>query len=210
MRIILLLVTMSISMTMMGQDARAKKTLDKIAKKYTSEDGVAMDLDLTIAYPEREVEHQSATISQKGESFKYISKDQEIYCDGTAVWYYLKGRNEVQINDYEGEEEESSMTPTGILNSYKTGAYDYGVTHEDNGLMYIELIPKDEYSEYAKYRLSIAKKSNEVKSVLLIGKDGSKVTIDVKSYSALGDTGAGFFLFDTAKYPNVKVEDLRL
>jgi outer membrane lipoprotein-sorting protein len=84
------------------------------------------------------------------------------------------------------------------------------VTENGKVLAQIEFKPVDKKSEYAKIRVSINKKTNLIDSIKAFSKDGSRYTFSITRHKPQASFGAGYFKFDAAKYPRVKVEDLRM
>ena len=140
-----------------------------------------------------------------------------IYCDGEVIWTHLKKQKQVQINDYEEDEEsEDIMSPKDVLKIYESGNYLYVLMNEatEKGVLIqqIEFKPKDRDSEYSKMRVTINKATSEIIRLKVFSRDGSRFTFAIdnetrnnKNYSA--DT----FAFDVSKAAkDVDIEDLRM
>jgi outer membrane lipoprotein carrier protein len=142
-------------------DPAATVILEKIKKEYLSYTSVEIDFTLTIALPEEKEEIQKGKIAQQGDKYRLKMGPQEIFCNGQALWLYLKERNEVQINDANGDdaEEVNIMSPKDLFTLYEKGEYIYGIVNEGKeagkSIVQIEFKPTDRYSEYTKLRLTI-------------------------------------------------------
>ena len=204
---------MILTVGIQAQDKKATKVLDKLSEKYGSVESVAIDFNLTVDYPEQEPVTMASSVIQSGERWVFKNEQQELYNDGEAIWMFLPDRNEVQINDYEGEGEDEEgyfVSPLGILKQYKGDTYEYRISAKDGWHTEIEFKPTDEFSDYAKFRLSIDTKKNEITEVVAFGKDGSKATIVITDVNLSPQISDQLFIFDVSKYPDVIVEDLRM
>ena len=204
---------MILTVGIQAQDKKATKVLDKLSEKYGSVASVAIDFNLTVDYPEQEPVTMASSVIQSGERWVFKNEQQELYNDGEALWMFLPDRNEVQINDYEGEGEDEEgyfVSPLGILKQYKGDTYEYRISAKDGWHTEIEFKPTDEFSDYAKFRLSIDTKKNEITEVVAFGKDGSKATIVITDVNLSPQISDQLFIFDVSKYPDVIVEDLRM
>lgn len=209
-RTFLLFIFLPFLVSVNAQDRDAKKILDQISHKYDKYTSMEIDFDLKVDYPERPAEVQKASIVQQGNSFVFKSIDQDIYGNGDDVWYYLKGRNEVQINDFEEDDELGMMTPKDLLRQYKADKFEYAITHTEGDEVYIEFKPIDRYSDYSKYRIKVNKKEKDFESMEAFGKDGSKLYVTISSFVPNKTYTADYFAFDAKKHPGVMIEDLRL
>jgi len=194
-----------------GQDKQAKKVLDQVTEEYDSYQSIEVALKMTVAFPDEEVQQADVTIVQQGDKFVFAHPDQTMYCDGTDLWVYIPSQNEVQINDYEIDEESDYMiSPKDLLKQYKSGKYDYQLLNKTKTTAEIEFKPLDRDSEYSKYLITLDTKLNRISNVIAFGKDGSRVTLALTSLQHDREYAASYFNFDKEKYPNVIIEDLRL
>lgn len=204
---------LSAQQTVEKNDPEAKKVLDKISRKYEAYKNFEANFSLIIEMPGQPKETQKGIIAQEGEKFRLDMDDQTIVSDGKSTWVYLKKNNEVQINNAEDSGNSDFMTPKELLRRYQKGDYLYAISDkvtEGGKLMtYIEFKPKDKKSEYAKLRLCVEAKAQNIVSLKAFGKDGSRFTFAVTRTSANKKFGSDKFVFDSKKYPGIRVEDLR-
>ncbi len=196
-------------------DPAAKKILDKIRKKYEGYKTIEAAFTLTIEVQGQPKEVQKGTVSQEASKFRLDMDQQVIVSDGQVTWVYQKKNNEVQINDAEPADSDNGfMTPKDLLNRYQKGDYIYAivdkVTEGGKVLTQIEFKPKSKKSEYSKLRISIDEKGGVIQNVKAFAKDGSRYTFAISRLAPNKTFAADYFTFDTKKYPNVKVEDLRM
>ncbi len=187
-------------------DPEARKILKKLGDTYQTEEGVFLEYQLVLEFGQNK-EIQVGNIYQKGKNYHVNNNGNEIICNGSSVWVYNKKQNEVQINDY--EEDEEVLSPTKILNIYKAEKeYFYAITGADSKGYRIEFKPLDVDSEIMKIRIAVDKSKTVLKSVKIFGDDGGRYTFNIKSLKNK-KISSSQFKFDKAKYPGVKVIDLR-
>jgi outer membrane lipoprotein-sorting protein len=148
---------------------------------------------------------------QKGQKFRVNNAGNELICDGKVVWMYQKSgaaANSVQINDYDPNDEEM-VSPANIMKIYENEKkFIYAIVNDNPTAQEIEFKPLDKKADYSKIRITVDKSLNTIKQVKIFGKDGIRYTLDIKRLDPANypDT---HFTFDKAKYPGVKVSDLR-
>lgn len=195
-------------------DPDAKMILDQVKERYSEHENITLDFTLEVHLAERPKTSEKGRIVQQGEMFKIEMNDQDIYCDGADLWYYLKGKNEVQINDYEGGEDVGIISPSDLLEQYESGSFEYALFKEyeikGKSIAEIEFLPNDSFSDYSKLRVVIDKEEFVIKEVYAFGKDGSRFNMSIDSEDYEMTYGNEFFKFDKSKFPDVLVEDLRL
>jgi len=197
-------------------DPAAKAVLEKLRTKYEAYKTVEADFQLTIEIPEEDKEVQTGNLAQEGEKYRLKLDNQAIYSDGKTLWLYLKSNNEVQINnvdDFE-EEDEDFLSPKDLLRIYEKEDFIYGLTNDgfENGkaIQQIEFKPIDKDSEYAKMRLTIDKKRNQIMRIKAFAVDGARYTMDVTKFKPNLTYKNADFIFNPKEFPGIHVEDLRI
>src|SRR5690606_4294086 len=107
------------------KDKKAEEILNSVSEKYQSLNGLTATFEYTYsAVPGEAEQSKTGEVAVKGNKYKLVLDDQEIYNNGKTVWTYIKSNNfkEVTINTVEEDMEE--LTPSNIYNIYKKG-YDY-------------------------------------------------------------------------------------
>ena len=146
----------------------------------------------------------------KGNKYKVDLNSQEIICDNTTIWTYLKDSKEVQINTYEPDA--STISPDQIFNIYqKDFLFSFNSETTVNGVVteVIDLTPTDKNKPYFKVRLNIGKNDNAINSAVFMFKDGKKYTFEIQKLVPDLVLNDSFFSFDPKQYPGINVEDLR-
>ncbi len=195
-------------------DPQAKAILNKIKKKFESNQTWKADFDLILDLPDQEEEIQKGYIKQKDDKFMANINEQEIICDGSSLWVYLKSNNEVQINDFDPNESGDFLSPKDMFRIYESEEFVYAITGEERyqgtNLTLIEFKPLDPNSEYSKMRIAVDEKAGETKSIKVFSKDGSRYTLVINKLNFNISLDDADFVFDANSYPGVRIEDLRL
>jgi outer membrane lipoprotein carrier protein len=191
-------------------DPKAKLLLEAVSKTYKSYPAIDSKFSLLTESPQGKTTTQSGQVLLKGEKYKLIMGNQEIYCDKSSVWTYLKDINEVQINDYEPNQGE--VTPSNMFSIYQTD-FNYMLNGEEtiNNCIckIVDLKPKDTSRSYFKVRIWVDK-TNNVKRIKIFDKNGSRYTYSVVTFNSKAVLEDAEFKFDASQHPGVHVEDLRM
>lgn len=197
-------------------DPQATAILDKLRKRYDDFKSMEANFTLTLEIPDEHKEVQTGKLLQKGDMYRLDLESQSIISDGKTLWLHLKNNNEVQINDVPSEEEAEEagiLSPKDLLRIYEKGEYVYALTNQyaEKGKLIeeIEFKPLDKSSEYAKLRMAVDKKTNNVVSIIAFGKDNSRYTLTINKLVPNKTYEDGVFKFDKSKFPGVYMEDLR-
>jgi len=196
-------------------DPAATAVLEKLRQKYEAYTSMEATFSIVIDIPEEDRIEQLGKVAQAGDKYRLDLDQNSLISDGTVFWHHLKNNNEVQIHDAEemgGEGE--IMSPQDILKIYESGEYVYVLVDEYNQdgtiVQQIEFKPLDRDSDYSKLRLTIDKKAAQIKNIKAFSKDGSRYTLKLTKFVSNKDFPKGHFQFDTAQYPDIYVEDLRM
>ena len=193
------------------QDPKAGKILDQMSAKYQMMKAFKANFTQTLENDATKVkENLSGDITVSGQKFRLKISGQEVINNGQTVWTYMKSENEVNISDYEPEDQE--ISPSQIYSLYKKGyKYSYVQEAKEGGeaVDVIELSPEDRNNPVFKVRLKVSKTDKSVKSWQMFKKNGNRYTFKINRFTPNVVTDATTFNFDKAKYKGVKVIDLR-
>jgi outer membrane lipoprotein-sorting protein len=196
-----------------SNDPKAKALLDKLRKRYESFKSVELNFALTIELPERPKEVQNGKLIQQGNMFQLILDKQHVFCDGRTVWMYSKPDNEVQLSDFKAGATGGLMSPQDLIKLYQSGDYIYAVNgsgaEAGKSVEYVEFKPVKRSSPYTKVRLAVDSKNQQIVSLRVFARDGSRYSMVVGSLVSNKVYETTLFSFNKAKYPGVRVEDLR-
>jgi outer membrane lipoprotein carrier protein len=193
------------------QDPKAGKILDQMSAKYQAMKAFKANFTQTLENDATKVkENLSGDITVSGQKFRLKMSGQEVINNGQTVWTYMKSENEVNIADYEPEEQE--ISPTQIYTLYKKG-YKYAYVQEakegGEAVDVIELSPEDRNAPVFKVRLKVSKNNKSVKSWQMFKKNGNRYTFKINKFTPNVTVDATTFNFDKSKYKGIKVVDLR-
>lgn len=199
-------------------DAEAGALLEKAAAKYQSMKGLEADFTLTTINPKLRPEdddsknttNMNGQLYMKGKAFKIVINGNEIYCDGKTIWSYSPKTKEVQVNDY--EEDQETFSPTKIFSVYKEG-YSYQIkekkVYNGKNVTVIELAPVNHKVSFFKIDVGIEEGTNDLMESKIYEKSGVRYIYRINKLNTATSMGDDFFVFDSKKFPGVKVTDLR-
>ena len=201
-------------LTTADSDPAALQLLNKLKTKYESFDNMKMDFSLEIEIPEEEMLVQKGQIFQHDKKFHLDFEQQAVISNGDLVWIHLKNNNEVQIHSAAMlEEEDSFMSPQNLLKLYESDAFIFAISDEivrdGKTVALIECKPIDSESEFSKLRMTVDTKKINMVSVKAFSKDGSRYTFINDELASNIDIPSDKFQFDTKKFPDIYVEDMR-
>jgi outer membrane lipoprotein carrier protein len=208
---IILLLTVATGFSALAQqDQKAKIILDKLSAKTKAYKSIKAEFKFTISNKEEGInETQSGKIQIKGKKYFLSITGQNVFSNGKEIYTVLKDAEEIQINSISDEDEEGAINPTSIFTLYETG-FKYKYAKEDKGMHIINLYPKNaEEKEFHRIALYINKAKNEISKVIIYGKDGSKTTYSIISFTANSTIADSKFTFNKSKYPKYEIVDLR-
>ncbi|GGF25687.1 LolA family protein [Hymenobacter cavernae] len=193
------------------QDPKAGKILDQMSAKYQALNAFKATFTQTLENDAAKVkDNMSGDITVSGQKYHLKMNGQEVINNGKTVWTYMKAENEVNISDYDPDEQD--ISPSQIYTLYKKGyKYTYVQETKEAGepCDVIELSPEDRTNQIYKVRMTVSKTDKSVKSWKMFKKNGNRYTVSIKKFQANPPVDANTFAFDKAKYKGVKVIDLR-
>ena len=198
---------LSFSVTVFSQDA--SQILHSLSEKTKSYKNISIDFDFKYENELEDIrEKKSGKIIIENEKFKLEIDDQIIVCNGKDQWIYSKETNEVQILEYDRNNE--FMNPKNLLNIYEQGynyRYDKEIEIDSKFYHLIDLFPNEENNEIIKISLAISKDENMVKKIEAFESNGAIYiyTVIKSRYNRKNLK----FDFDTSKYENIYIIDLR-
>ncbi|MBT9392542.1 outer membrane lipoprotein carrier protein LolA [Hymenobacter sp. NST-14] len=193
------------------QDPKAGKILDQMSSKYQAMKAFKATFTQTLENDAAKVkENLTGDITVSGQKFRLKMSGQEVINNGQTMWTYMKSENEVNISDYEPDEQE--ISPSQIYTLYKKGyKYTYVQEAKEGGetVDVIDLSPEDRNNPVYKVRLKVSRADKSVKSWQMFKKNGNRYTYRISKFVPNFPVDATTFNFDKNKYKGVKVIDLR-
>lgn len=198
---------------MAQKEPLAEAILNSVSDKYRSLSGVTATFEYTYSASPGDVDQTSTgEVAIKGNKYKLVLDEQEIYNNGKTVWTYIKSNNykEVTINSVEEDAEE--LTPSNIYTIYRKG-YHYKLLGEKarNGstLQEIELTAENKKSQFQNIILFVDKAKNDLVGWEINDDMGGVFSYQLKQINTDESLPDNYFVFDTQKHPDVEVIDLR-
>lgn len=193
-------------------DPQAKTILDQVSKTYNAYKTIQGDFSLAIENPQEGInEARKGKFFIKNEKFKIDMGNERIISDGKTLWTILVDLQEIQISNYDPNEE-GNWTPANIFTIYEEG-YNYRyigeVTENGKKMERIDLFPQDKSLPHFKVELTIDKIKKQIVKAKIMDKNGNQYTYSVKNTIANKAIADAFFFVDKSKYPNYEVVDLR-
>ncbi len=192
-------------------DKKAQALLNEISAKYKKYKSIKAQFAYTLESKASKVKQtQKGILHLKGNKFKVEVANKEITCDSKTVWTYSAADNEVQINNYNPNE--NGFNPAQIFTMYEKGfLYKFVDEKIENGktIDQIELTPTDKTKKFFKVKLFIDKTSKQIVRSCVYDKNGNIYTYEVQSFQGDVTINDNFFTFDPTKHPNCEINDLR-
>ena len=197
-----------------SKDEAAKLVLDEFNSKTRTLPGALSKFSFTV----NDMSDNSEAIYVgsfllKGEMYKVVMDDMEIYYDGETLWNYIIEAGEVNVLTPPEDADPDSYfeNPVRFFSIYeKDFFYKYigEETREGKALHVIDLYPKDLNRSFNRIRIIISKEKLELYSTKLFGKNKIHYTLKILSFVSK-DIPDEAFAFDPASHPDVDIIDLR-
>lgn len=191
------------------RDPKAKAVLDKFSTEMEALSGAEAMFRLSIQDLAEGTESIiTGSFLMKGEKYKLVMDDGELYYNGTTVWNYMPEIEEVNIMTPADPAEEGSGfdNPVQFFRIIGSDFY-YKYVEQGNNTQTIDLYPKDIKQDFTRIRMEI-NKQNRLLSATYFSKNRTQYVLNIEKFNekTLDDS---VFEFDQAKHPNVEIIDLR-
>lgn len=195
------------------QDPKAREILDAMSSKYKSISSFQADLSYTMTNKTEGInESYNGKIAVKGDMYRLVMQDQEIFNDGTTVWTYLPNLDEPEVTIDDNNPEGGDITPSSIFNIYKEGyKYLYLNSTIIAGKSYdiVDLVPNDKDAQYFKVRIEIGTKDRLLRTFTLFDREGSEYTYLITNFKSDVNLADSYFKFDSSKLTEDQIIDIR-
>ena len=195
-----------------NNDPAAKKVLDAVSLKFKTYKSVSAKFSLKIENAAgKNLGVKTGSVYMKGVKYRINVTGQEIFSDGSNVWTYDKASNEVQITQFDASA--NTITPQKLFTNFYDKDFLYKLNGETKSksktLQEVELTPIDKTKPFFKVLVYIDKGSQTIVSTKVFEKNGNRYTYSVSGMKTNIAVPDELFVFNTGKYPNVEVVDLR-
>jgi len=189
---------------------QAEKLLQSVINKVASYDNFVADISYTMVNTEMNIdEKKSGKIFVSGDKYRIEMPGQTIISDGKTLWTYIEDSQEVMVSNM--EDSDQTISPTKILTSYNDdydAKFDKDATYKNSNLKLIDLKPS-EGKNFEKMSVLINEKKLELENFSVYDQNGNVFTYHIINLKPNVKLPSGTFTFDSKKYPDVEVVDMR-
>jgi outer membrane lipoprotein carrier protein len=209
---IFLLVMLIVGLCAKAQDKKAEAILDAMSAKYKALKTFNANFTYGIEGANLKLTNVfTGNVTVKGNKFKLKTAGQEIFNNGKDIYTYVKETNEVNISDF-NPNDDSDFSPTKIYSIYKKGyKYIFKEEKKEGAASYdiVELSPTSGKSNVAKIQITVNRNDKSIKTWKVWDKAGKKTVFRIDKFVPNVPAADALFTFDKTKYPGVEVVDLR-
>lgn len=209
-RLIIIASVLLLSNLGMAQKKDAENILKELSEKTNSFDNIKVSFAYKMTNAEAGInESTNGTLLVSGNKYRLNIAGQEIISDGKTLWTYLADSEEVQVNEVM---EDEGFSPNKLLSSYNddyTSKKEDDIIKEGKTLIQLKLKPKNKDSNFDFVILLIDGSKMQLDSFIMHDFDDNIFSYELKQFVTDSDIPESSFIFDTSKYPNVEVIDMR-
>jgi outer membrane lipoprotein-sorting protein len=207
-----MVVLLAMAQPVMAQnDAKAKTILEAVSKKVNTLKSLKANFALHLNGSGGKVKDtKKGTIYMKGSKYRVSLGGQEIICDNKTVWTYTKDANEVQVSNYNPNEQ--TISPAKLFTNFYDKEYNYKYIGAKKvggkNCDVVELTPNNKSKQFKKVELAVTK-DNVIAGGRIWEKNGNEFQYEVSGFTPNANMDDALFSFEKKKYPGVDVVDLR-
>lgn len=195
-------------------DPKAKTILDDLSKTTKAYKTITSEYIFTIVNKDKkQTEKQNGKILVKSNKFKLEIPGNTIVCDGKTLWAHNKDANEVTIKNFDASNDDQ-LNPSKIFTLYETG-YKYKYEKEEKvgaamcHLIFLYPSVKPEKKKFHTIKLYVDKAKKQVARMVMLMKDGSTQTYDIKTFKPNAEIADAVFTFDLKPFKADQITDER-
>ena len=158
-------------------DPAARSLLDQMTRKFKNHPTIFANFSLRVSNGEgKELASETGSLQIKGDKYRIITADQQIYSDGKTIWTYNIPDREIQITNYDPGSD--ILTPQKMFTDFYDSSFLYKLNEDikqgGKTLQEIELTPLDKSKPFFKMLLRIDKATKDLLSVTVFEKNGNR------------------------------------
>lgn len=189
-------------------DTAALSILDKFSQEAIDAPSVSMGFILIVDDAVEESHSESeGEIVIKQNKYRLTIPENIVWFDGQAIYTLVPDVDEVTITEPDPDDETFFSSPSLLFTMYKEG-YKVRLIEQSDKASVIDLYPEKLSADFNRIRLSIDK-SYKLISAEYKRKDGITMTLEVTDYNLKKSYRDNFFTFDSKKYSNADIIDMR-
>ena len=189
-----------------GQDDKANDILKQLSENTRSYETMDVDFDFNFVNLSQDInEAQKGNIKIHKNKFRLDLNQQLIISDDSTQWIFLKESNELQIMEYDSEDD--MLSPNKLFTIYENGyKSNYVETTESNHI--IDLFPI-ESNEFKNIQIQVDINKIQLKKIILFDKNGGSFSYVITRFETNNDLASELFKFNVEDYNDVEIIDLR-
>ena len=189
-----------------GQDEKAEKILKDLSANTKSYSYMDVDFDFNFINTSQDInESQKGNIKINQNKFRLDLNQQLIISDDSIQWIYLKESNELQIMEYDSQDD--MISPNKLFTIYENGYKSQYIELKENNHI-IDLFPI-ESNEFKNIQLHIDQDKIQLKKIILFDKNGGSFSYSITKFITDKEIDENAFRFNEANYPDLEIIDLR-
>lgn len=189
-----------------GQDEKAEKILKDLSANTKSYSYMDVDFDFNFINTSQDInESQKGNIKINQNKFRLDLNQQLIISDDSIQWIYLKESNELQIMEYDSQDD--MISPNKLFTIYENGYKSQYIELKENNHI-IDLFPI-ESNEFKNIQLHIDQDKIQLKKIILFDKNGGSFSYLITKFITDKEIDENSFRFNEANYPDLEIIDLR-
>ena len=192
-------------------DSVSSKILEDLSIQTKSYENIHVNFNFTFKNESQDIfEEQEGNIKIDSNRFRLEINKQIVISNGINQWIYLKEANEVQIMEYDAEDD--MMSPNKLFTIYEQGYKSEYIELKEIDSKKIHIIDlfSIESNAFRKIQLQIDSNTLQLFNIILYDKNGGSFTYLITDFKTnFEKNNNNEFLFNLTEYPDVEVIDLR-
>ena len=194
-----------------ASDPAAKAILDGVSAKFKTYSSVQATFIYKVENAAgKALSTKTGSILMKGTKYRVTFSGQEIFCNGTTIWNYDKGANEVSVTKVDASS--GMITPQKLFTNFYDKDFRYILNGEKKvgakTIQEIEMTPLDKSKPFFKVYVQVDKAAKSIYSTRVLENAGNRYSYTVSTMKTNVPLTDNQFVFDKSKYPGVEVIDL--
>ena len=162
-----------------GQNEKAEKILNDLSENTKSYSYMDVDFDFIFINTSQDInESQKGNIKINQNKFRLDLNQQLIISDDSIQWIYLKESNELQIMEYDSQD--NMISPNKLFTIYENGYKSQYIELKENNHI-IDLFPI-ESNEFKNIQLHIDQDKIQLKKIILFDKNGGSFSYSITKF----------------------------
>lgn len=208
---IILFIFLNSCITLQAQNTKSSQILDQTAAILKGNNGIEIKFNIYNILTNKKQKAVPGTILLKGNKFHLTTPSVITWFNGKTQWSYLPDNQEVNVSNPTNEELQQ-INPYFFINIYRQG-YTYTIgktqTYKNKNIIEINLKAQQKQKEIQSITLYIDKNTYYPTYIKITDRNKNCNEIDILSMKKGLNLPENQFIFDSSKYRNVEIIDLR-